>query len=158
MKFTESYIKVLEILLSSGYDYPDPNRTGEGVTRKEKFGITMFQNIAESFPMLTTKQMWPRGIFAELHWMLNGDTNARSLMDKNIHVWSKDAYNYYIKKSDEDVTYEEFLKLCQTGHFSENGTYPGELGPIYGEMWRQWTYKSDDQLYADYLRKVQSIQ
>lgn len=73
-----------------------------------------------SIPMLTSKKMFTRGIIVELLWFLTGNTNIKPLLDQNVHIW--DAW------ADEH----------------------GDLGPIYGAMWRRWpTYELTDMLDED---------
>lgn len=61
-----------------------------------------------SIPLLTTKKMFSRGIIEELRWFFRGETNIQSLLDLDVHIWDQWA--------------------------DENGN----LGPLYGEMWRAW--------------------
>lgn len=88
MKFTQSYSDLVETILFSGYDYPDPNR--EGIFRKEVFPAVITHNMQESFPLLTSKRMFTRGIFVELKWMLLGRTDLNYLRDNGIkNIWIK---------------------------------------------------------------------
>jgi thymidylate synthase len=127
MTFTKAYSDLVERILFSGYTYPDPNR--KGVTRKEIFPAVITHNMQESFPLLTTKRMFTRGIFIELKWMLLGRTDLNFLREHGIkNIWDKDAYNHALKNKFQG-TMEEFLSDVDNGNLFS-------LGPIYGRQYR----------------------
>jgi thymidylate synthase len=81
--------------------------TRTGINTVGVFGHQMRFNLSKGeFPLITTKKVFTRGIFEELKWFINGETNIKTLTDKNVHIWDEWAA--------ED----------------------GECGPIYGEIWR----------------------
>jgi len=101
----DQYLDLLERILKNGCQEMD--RTGVGT--KSVFGPQMQFDVSfNSFPLLTTKKVFFRGVVEELIWILSGDTNAKTLEAKNIKIWS----NW----QDED----------------------GDLGPIYGYLWRSY--------------------
>jgi len=108
--------------------------------------------------------MYFKGIVTELLWFLRGDTNIKYLVDNDCNIWNGDAWANYSKKiiannlqlmpaSDLPKTKEEFINKIKTD--DEFAKTWGELGKIYGHGWRNWNGKSDDELYEDYLKKVQ---
>lgn len=80
-----------------------PNRTG--INTFSTFGIRLEHNMADGFPLLTTKKIFFKGCVHELLWFLKGSTNIKYLVDNGVHIW--DAW------ADEK----------------------GELGPVYGKQW-----------------------
>jgi thymidylate synthase len=71
------------------------------------------------FPLLTTKKMFTRGVFAELKWFLNGSTNSKLLENQGVNIWKGNSSKEYLQQY--GFKYDE-----------------GECGPIYGYQWRNW--------------------
>jgi thymidylate synthase len=137
------YQQLLKDIIEYGVEKQD--RTGTGT--KSIFGYTIRHNMADGFPLLTTKKVAFKTMVTELLWFLKGDTNIKYLVDNDCHIWDGDAYKNYatnkygewIKKSEEPgmlLTQEEFINKIKTDdEFAEEW---GELGPIYGKQWRDW--------------------
>lgn len=125
------YQKLLRDILRNGKTKED--RTGTGTL--SVFGRQIRHDMAEGFPLLTTKKMPFKTITTELLWFLRGDTNIKYLVENGCNIWNGDAYKKYTSFMD-NLTQEEFIEKIKTN--DEFAKEWGELGPIYGKQWRDW--------------------
>ncbi|KAK3022080.1 hypothetical protein RJ639_045924, partial [Escallonia herrerae] len=121
------YMNLVQDIISSGNQKDD--RTGTGTL--SKFGCQMRFNLRKSFPLLTTKKVFWRGVVEELLWFIRGSTNAKVLQEKGVHIWDGNASRDYLDSV--GLTDRE----------------EGDLGPIYGFQWRHFGARYTN-MHADY--------
>ncbi|XP_019169426.1 PREDICTED: bifunctional dihydrofolate reductase-thymidylate synthase-like [Ipomoea nil] len=121
------YLRLVEDIISNGASRDD--RTGTGTL--SKFGCQMRFNLRKSFPLLTTKKVFWRGVVEELLWFISGSTNAKVLQEKGIHIWDGNASRDYL----DSIGLEDREE--------------GDLGPIYGFQWRHFGARYTN-MHADY--------
>lgn len=131
------YLDLLRDVMENGHEKHEFN---SGISFKSVFGRQMRFNLAEGFPLLTTKKVYFRGILYELLWFLQGNSNIKYLVDNNVHIWDEWAFKNYKKAAEQNtvpqLTQEEFgQKIAEDDIFAEKW---GELGPVYGRQWRKW--------------------
>src|SRR5690606_29964268 len=92
--FDEIYFDLINRIFKEGQ--VRSNRTG--VDSISLFGPQIEFKIDRRFPLLLTKKVWMKGIIHELLWFISGSTNIQYLVNNNVHIWDKWAYEYYKQK------------------------------------------------------------
>lgn len=134
----KQYLDLLQDILDNGVKKED--RTGTGTI--SVFGRTIRHKMSEGFPLLTTKEVWFKGVATELLWFLRGDTNIQSLVKQGNYIWVGDAYKRYSNPSRRFkyiLSKSEFIEKIKTD--DEFAKKWGDMGPIYGKQWRHWETK-----------------
>lgn len=148
----QQYLHLLEELLERGDLRTD--RTGVGT--RALFGRILRFDLAEGFPLLTTKRIYWRTAFKEMLWMLGGGRNLRELLAANVHIWTDWPLRRYRQATGDDIDQETFeRRIIEDAEFAARW---GDLGPVYGWQWRHWrTYEGGEidqiQVLLDGLRR-----
>ncbi len=109
---------------------------GTGVKTYSAFGAQIRFDLSESFPLLTTKRVYWKGVLHELYWFMSGQSNIKYLVDNDVHIWDDYPYKIYCETSEPEMTKDEFIANIKTN--AEFAKKHGELPHIYGESWRRW--------------------
>ena len=128
----KQYQGILRKLVLYGKEKGD--RTGTGTL--SYFGDQIRHNMADGFPLLTTKKMAVKTMMTELKWFLKGDTNIKYLVDNGCNIWNGDAYKAYRRIPTNQLDERTFVHRIKTQDWFAKEW--GELGPIYGKQWRDW--------------------
>ena len=122
------YLNLVKHIIKNGNVRED--RTGTGTL--SIFGAQLKFSLRDNtFPLLTTKPVFYRGIAEELFWFIRGSTNAKELQDKNVRIWDGNSSRKYLDSI--GLTHREV----------------GDLGPVYGFQWRHFGAQYVD-MHTDY--------
>lgn len=162
----EQYIALLNNILETG-ELKD-TRSGQVIS---VFDRVMRFNLCPTFPVLTTKKIYLKGVIHELLWFLSGNTNIKYLVDNKVNIWNDDAYRYYLEllkyhnsicakfgvSEYEPLNKEEFIEQVSKGSsvlilvkgdkLINYISYTfGDLGDVYGKQWRCYGVSGYDQI------------
>ena len=150
----KQYLDLLQNIIDNGVEKESGRANMPNTIGISKADISM--DLANGFPLLTTKKMYWKGIVHELLWFLRGETNIKYLVDNKVNIWNGDAYRWYLKfvgtmvEPDYDYlmddptenktrpfTMEEFVEAIKSGNLGTDPEYKlGDLGKVYGYQWR----------------------
>ncbi|WP_313235676.1 thymidylate synthase [Sporosarcina ureae] len=150
----KQYLDLCQHILETGTKKGD--RTGTGTY--SVFGYQMRFDLAQGFPLLTTKKTAFRLIVSELLWFIKGDTNIRTLIQERNGIWDEWAFERYVNSAaytgPDMIDFgrrvlkdEEFATIykAELASFKEKiladeefAKQHGDLGPVYGKQWRAW--------------------
>jgi len=127
----QQYLQLIRKIIQTGNKKGD--RTGTGTL--SLFGAQMRFSLRDgSFPLLTTKKVFYRGIAEELFWFIRGSTSAKELQEKNVRIWDGNSSRAFLDS------------------IGLNQREEGDLGPVYGFQWRHFGAEYVD-MHADYSGK-----
>ena len=111
------------------------DRTGTGTI--SLFNVNHTFDCSNKFPVVTNKKVPLRVVFEELLWFLNGSTDLKWLLDRNVHIWDADAYRDYQEKGGA-LPFDDFIEMASI--------YGYDLGNIYGKHWTDWNGEGFNQI------------
>ncbi|GEN56653.1 thymidylate synthase [Halolactibacillus alkaliphilus] len=150
----QQYLDLCRHVLDNGEKKSDRTNTGT----YSVFGAQMRFDLAEGFPLLTTKKVNFKLIVSELLWFIHGDTNIRYLLEHNNNIWNEWAFKRWVESAEytgPDMTDFGNRALVDEAfnaqYKQEMATFKqrileddvfmqqyGDLGPVYGKQWRHW--------------------
>lgn len=140
----QAYLDLLSDVRDQGIGKDD--RTGTGT--RSVFGRQLRFDLADGFPLLTTKKVFLRGIIHELLWFIRGDTNIKYLVDNGVGIWNEWPFQNYLTQQNLSKPLEKRSNewQCRLDEFIDNikndaefAKKWGELGPVYGKQWRNFS-------------------
>lgn len=129
----KQYLDLCKTVLEKGTTKGD--RTGTGTI--SYFGHQARYDLADGFPLLTTKRVHLKSILHELIWFISGDTNIKYLVDNGVRIWNEWPYEAFKQSEDYNgETLDEYVELIKNSKtFADKH---GDLGPVYGKQWRDF--------------------
>ena len=139
----QQYLELVKHIRDHGIRKED--RTGTGTV--SIFGHQMRFNLAEGFPLVTSKKVHLKSILHELLWFIRGDTNIRYLIENGVGIWNDWPYQNWLRETGQDkhlVKYSSEWRAVMA-EFSQQiiadqdfADKYGDLGPVYGKQWRNF--------------------
>lgn len=132
----KQFLDLTKHILEKGKDKTD--RTGTGT--RAIFGYQMRFDMADGFPLVTTKKTHTKSIIYELLWFLQGNTNIQYLVKNGVNIWNDWPYKAYCEAQTDagmtPLTQDAFVEAIKTD--DEFAKLFGDCGPIYGKQWVAW--------------------
>ena len=161
------YLDHARFILSDADAGYKPNRTG--VDTISRFGYQTEYDLSKGFPLMTTKRVPFKAVVHELLWFMRGETNIQPLVREGVHIWDRNAFQYYLQEQGIDKKVEPYSPAWHRGlsefveRIKTDDTFAqkhGNLGEVYGALWRHWKTrdgKEIDQLARDMKNEVKKI-
>ena len=139
----KQYLDLLQEIKDHGVHKDD--RTGTGVS--SVFGMQSRYNLADWFPLVTTKKTFLRIIIVELIWLIRWETNIKYLVDRNCHIWDEWPFQNYLEKNkltekfpkySEQWTEEKKNFIWKIKDLPANDPFVVEWGDLWPVYWHQW--------------------
>lgn len=140
----EQYHQLLQHILDHGVAKDD--RTGTGTI--SVFGYQMRCDLQAGFPLLTTKKVHLKSVVHELLWFLRGDTNIRYLVQNGVRIWNEWPFQHWLEANGKagqfpkySTAWKEKMKTF-VAQIKDDAAFAkkwGELGPVYGRQWRDFS-------------------
>lgn len=144
-----AYLDYLRDILEKGEAHED--RTSTGTIRV--FGRQLRFDLTETYPLVTTKRVWFKGVAAELLWFLSGDTSIRPLVSQGVSIWTDWPLERYRDETRDTISREDFeARIVDDQDFADRW---GDLGPVYGKQWRD--FEGPDRRVDQIARLVESL-
>jgi thymidylate synthase len=145
----QQYLQLVRHIRDNGVFKED--RTGTGTL--SLFGYQMRFDLAQGFPLVTTKKVHLKSILHELLWFISGDTNIRYLVQNGVGIWNEWPFQSWLRQTGRDselamhspewkAVLSEFVERIKSDE--EFARQFGDLGPVYGHQWRN--FEGVDQL------------
>lgn len=130
----ETFHSLYKEIFANGKEYANKNR---GVSRLQIPSYTLRHNLQHSFPALSLRRLFWRGVVAELIWFLRGDNDVAFLNENRVPFWNKDAYNWYCKEIESEIRKTgAFMPTLTFDEFQAVGR--GSVGQNYSVQWRKF--------------------
>lgn len=154
----QAYQNLLQRILETGHDHAE-DRTGKG--RRRVFGVMERFDLSDGkFPLVTTREINPRMPILETLMFIGGHTNVAWLHQHNCHIWDQwaatldSAKGYFGKLVERGLATPEQVEMLMA---EADRDWMGEIGPMYGAMWRDWPRENEDIHLLEVTRTVDEV-
>lgn len=132
------YLDLMRQIWERGSERVD--RTGIG-TRSIAGAMLRFDLANGAMPLLTTKRVYWKTATREMLWFLTGETNIRPLVLQGVKIWNEWPHAHYVRATGDDIALDDFVQRIADDE--EFAACWGDLGPVYGKQWVDWSTYED---------------